>query len=563
MNKQDFYKEIMSRYTFDQEEILKNAKRASSLSFLSRSSKWLPLSTAAAALFITIFGGYMLLNLNFGDGGLADPAGSVSISDRTRALEEMWLILNDEDYNIEKRNIYISFENPMTYRELESALSLASSDTGSIEIIALWNSGFINAANAASDPNALFEGAKVSAYATFELILALSERIEFSAVELDDVVTDSNFEPISTTGPIDFTPPPVSDPANNNEARTGDNPSVSNPSGENPAGDDNPAIGDTPPVSDPANNDEPTADDPITDTPAEPETIFDIITENALSVDFIGDTRFILLTKNNIYLYEINVVDDYHEIQVITSFEASNPAITFTDPSSGTRLIITSDAAGRQNGLFIADGINGELKRLSTSGIASGLDINYALYNSGDIVLKAQNESLHAIYLAKADNDLAFELIEESPDRLIILNFTENEFIYAHVTEEGTKFYSYDTAQVESTELDLGISDTGELVFERSRNGRSFAVVTADGAFVWNPEINALTENTADTDVVRFHRFSGDVFSNGAGKWYQVTGAEIIPITENEANTLARRVIFSSLYKVHEISSGMVSIEIR
>ena len=168
MNRKDFYKEIMSQYTFDEDKIRRNAKRASSNNFLALSSRWLPLTTAAA-VFVAVFGGYMLLNLGSDGGGERTMPLAVRVSHEERvdditAFEEL---LRDDSSAL-KGNIYISFSKPLTYKEFDSVLDLVASDTGYIEIVALWNGEFVGADTALDreliySSNVFYSGAKIIA----------------------------------------------------------------------------------------------------------------------------------------------------------------------------------------------------------------------------------------------------------------------------------------------------------------------------------------------------------------------------------------------------------------
>jgi hypothetical protein len=483
----------MSEYTFDEEKIRRNAKRASSRPFFLRDTRWLPLATAAA-LLITVFGGYALLSSQAGE-EIVQPGGTISLADRLNDKINNEKIILTETLTTESSYMYISFARPLTYRELDTALSLAASDTGSIRIILLWNGSFIQAQEARNDTAELtYTGAKVRA--ANNLYLALSARAEFSWVEFEGIVNDDNFEPLIPTE-TDNIPPfiPAPPPPTNNtpDPSPGDDPN----SGTDPS----------------------PGDDPIE------ITLLKISVENALSVEFLSDSRFIILTTNSVLLYEITETDGRRGFEVIKNYEAANPKISYADLGSGSLVIIGGDENGRQTCLFLADGASGELIKLDTAGITGEAfsDISYAFFKNGDIVLKAIGAGNNAIFAAKQSANYAFEKIEESTDRLIILTFTGADFIIARVQEDATTLYRYCMETYDAAELEHGIG--GEITFWRSSNLVSFAV-------------------QAEDDV----------------SWFKLDGAELAPTEDGEIN--ARRTCPSASYRLYEITAAEVRIEV-
>lgn len=583
MNKHDFYKELMSQYTFDQEKIRRNAKRASSASFLARNSKWLPLASAAAVFLIVLVGSVVLngrqgsfIGGEDGDRSRGLPSAFISDQERFDAMTHMEELIISGNFEPVKANMYISFVKPLTYREAETALNLAASDTGAVEIVSFFSDGWVSAETAQSS-GAFYTAVKV--FAAKDLYIIIGNRAEFSAVEFDDLMNDENFQPISTTRTPDITElpvvtipfvddqtPPDSGNPSENPPVTGDTPNdVMNP----------PSTDNTPVITQPGTSDSPTQTTPplVADPPnppdepaepSEPPTMLEIAVSSAVSADFITENRLTVLTRNQVLLYEITRSGNRITSEIAQSFDTHNPKVTYTDMETGTLLIIGSDAFGRQTDFFIADGISGELRRLDTSNVTSGqTDISYAIYNNGEIILKAQSATTHAIYAAKRDgSSWFFERLEESEDRLIILGRTGGGFLYAQVSDNGeTAIRRYNTARFNSEETDLGITLNNPR-FERSPDAGNFAIITNDGMYIWNAAQSALIEFNAGFEHIRFHRYSGSVITDGAGRWFMLSGTDIVSTTEAAADTFAGKPSYSSAYNLREIAPMQVRIDV-
>jgi hypothetical protein len=273
--------------------------------------------------------------------------------------------------------------------------------------------------------------------------------------------------------------------------------------------------------------------------------------DNALSVTFISENRFVLLTQNTIVLYEIfeNAYGDY-SFTVGIGFVTANPRITHTDPASGTLLIIGGDESGRLTNLFLVDGEN--LTQLSTSDVLKDNEqIDYAIFKNNQVVMKTQN----AIHVSSGGQ--GFITAVESTDNLVVLSLIGNGFIYAKGSANG-EVQTFVNTQFAEEEIDIGLSELGsEFTFRRSHNASNFAVIADGIAYIWNAELGRLTDYGIESYYVEFHRNSSSVFHDGSGNWYMLNGTEILPATE-----VAQETSLSSTYKLHEITRSGVKIEI-
>jgi hypothetical protein len=580
----------MMQYTFDESKIRKNAKRASSASFFARNAKWMPL-TAAAAVIVMFFGGYMLLGL-FADGGIIDPPlpnyNIVSDEDRMNDIiyrEEMILA---NGFSSEKKEMYISFAEPMTLEELDSVLNLIAPEDGAVMAVALWNGEFVDvAATTESADNRLFSGARIIAYD--DLYFELRDRPEFTAVEFQGgLINNDNFRPIAlphnnnnsaiplpnieepvTPDPADLNDPildPPFEPANPNNPNNPDNPSdptePNNP--DNPSDPAEPNDPNNPP--DPAEpNDPDNPNEPNEPTEPVEEDFIELNIDSALGVHFINENKFVLLTRSQVLLYEIvKNADGRHSFKAVEGFVAVNPRITYTDAKTGTLLIIGGDAFGRLTNLYMADGESGVLRQLETSDILQEHgQISYALFRNNEIVMKTQTPNISAIYTANRNSGYSFSNLIKSEDNLIVLSLTNSGFIYAQVSENGElRTYEYNARFFNIEEIDMGLASLGrDFSFRRSPDAGNFAVISDGIAYIWNAELATLTDYGIEAGYIRFHRNSGSMFNDGDNNWYILRGMQILPSTESEAERI-QRPEFSEAFRLLEITPAVVRIEI-
>ena len=119
MNTNDFYKELMSEYSFDYEKIRKAAMGKSVQAKKSRlKTVWLSVAGAAAAVAIT-FSSVALLNS--GSPVVVSPTTSISAEDRFRMAMEAY---SKAEENTEEVFLYVTFRNTVTPEEMQSILAV-------------------------------------------------------------------------------------------------------------------------------------------------------------------------------------------------------------------------------------------------------------------------------------------------------------------------------------------------------------------------------------------------------------------------------------------------------
>ena len=278
MNKNEFYKQLMSEYTFDADKIRENAKRS------ARRQKLQPMyigMTAAAAACVVTVGTIAAVNLG-GRGGVSiQDSGltQLSASDRlSHALEQ----LEQERGSSESKDFLITFSAPMSPAEAQAVLTAhtdgslpvkqlyfadgtRTSDTGDIaKVFAGGSYQITGAAVYCSGDTA----AKLQSDPAVFLVESMSQNDFDNAapVNIDEVNTEeiSIPEP-AVTEPVTVTTPGSTAPLPPAEDNTGSDGTVEDPSTEEMDGTVEPE-----PTADAATDDSDDSE-PITEEPAFPE----------------------------------------------------------------------------------------------------------------------------------------------------------------------------------------------------------------------------------------------------------------------------------------------------
>ena len=116
MNRNEFYKQLMSEYTFDADKVRENAKRGKKRQKLT--PLYVGMSAAAAAMVVTV-GTIAMTNLGRNDGVSLTDTGltTLSASDRlSHALQQ----LEQERESSESKDFLVTFAQPLTPAQAQS-----------------------------------------------------------------------------------------------------------------------------------------------------------------------------------------------------------------------------------------------------------------------------------------------------------------------------------------------------------------------------------------------------------------------------------------------------------
>jgi hypothetical protein len=604
VDKNEFYKQLMTQYTFDSEKIRKNARRSS---FALRNTMWLPLTTAAA-VFITVFGGYMLLNNT--EQGEPIPttayAAGLSPEERVEAMKDAEVLFNSGRYNASNKKMYLTFEDPMTFRQLKFALSNVS-DTGNISVTRVWYSGKDEsvAVDDAFDKNndALYCGAEITT--PMSLYQDINQCGYFIAAEVEGEINADNFTPF--TPPTQTNPPivPVSQPqetkqtespqtaeattaqstpsalpaaAETTGAKTEETTADPSTESQTQASADetpqatNPAETDV--TNDPANSDNipedgtgelpeiteapEVAEQPEQTDPTEPSTTVDLPEVKSLELPiqgmidarFVGKNDMLALTSNSVLLYKVDMsaAEPFYQI---AAYAVTDPKITYIGDDGATAVIIGGDSVGSKNSLYIAKA--GSLAKVDLRGqITADSVIRYALFEGNFGLINVSNLDISTLYVADiVDTRVVFSgaSLPVSPDAAV-LSFNEDGFIYA----EGNVLYeyAYHTRQSQVIDRDFGTN----AVFCRAKDFKNFSVSAGNSTVVYNAATGRFTP-TFDAQTLQFSNTDSAYFTDGT-HYYHFVGNEIEIITSDEYYNLNPSEF--EQYKIETISQTGVTI---
>ena len=135
MNEKDFYKQLMSEYSFDHEKIKKAAMGKIIEPAKKRTPmKWISATCAAAAVALTV--GTVAI-MAPGNPVSVTPTNSVSVEERFKLALEAY---EQADQNTEEVFLYVTFMNNETPSDMQNILARADS-TGEIKVIEVYTAG--------------------------------------------------------------------------------------------------------------------------------------------------------------------------------------------------------------------------------------------------------------------------------------------------------------------------------------------------------------------------------------------------------------------------------------
>ncbi len=188
MNRNEFYKQLMSEYTFDAEKIRENAKHGKKRQKLS--PLYVGMSAAAAACIVTV-GSIAAVNMTKNDGVSLTDTGLTTLSASDR-LSNALVQLEQERESSESRDFLVTFSQPMTPSAVQSVLTAE----GNIPVKLLY----LSDGSRISDPDAIgsvFDGGSdklitgAAVYCSGSFAAALQDD---PAVFLIEVMEASDFE---------------------------------------------------------------------------------------------------------------------------------------------------------------------------------------------------------------------------------------------------------------------------------------------------------------------------------------------------------------------------------
>ncbi len=572
MNKREFYKELMSEYTFDKEKILANAKKGR-----MAGHKSLPLyigMTAAAAVIITISGVSIAMNLHDGSGVVLNPYESrTTILELTpeerikRAREEL---LKNENSN-ELHDLLVTFSVPLAPPQAQGVL--ASKSDVKVKMLTMEDNSVIHDN---SEIEKAFNGgtAKIRS-AVINCAGYMMAQIDASEfVELVEIISAEDFAELlknpednqQVSVPVDNTSKPVE----SQNGVGGDTPELpvvnpGNTSGVDPdtsgTGSTSSSTGETsqsggPTVVDPKPTVQKLPSGVVLPVSAagKPAYITDDI--GAEGAYFLTENVFFVRTKNALRLYKWN-----GEIESLAAEQAVEDVKICWISENGARLMVTSVENGVRSKMYIVDANNCTINNMKVENIVNDGSISGAAYNENlDILaVNVKAEGGNDIYVANlsgyqaANETLVASGLSESATLLAAHNgavYFSNLGISANAA--NTTIYKYfDGSVIEASKLDGAYASATNSAFTHA------IVIGTDGSFIFDPATVTLIPVQSDK-TISFGVSAHSLACNGG--YYTVSGGKLA--ADDSITTIAKidyMRSFSAKYAAI-VSNGSVRI---
>ncbi|MDR1753568.1 MAG: hypothetical protein LBR74_01520 [Eubacterium sp.] len=540
MDKRNFYKQLMSEYTFDQEKIRRNAKRDNKKSMRALNSKWLPLASAAA-VFVAVFLGYMAMN-NGHSPDIVRPIEKVATPGDRIMETEIKILMSDDS---EQSDMYLSFDEPLTLSEIGFHLGTLS-DTGEVETLLFYD----NQTEWFVEKEDIYDGQTFSAVKISSPINLLSDIRALRPVVFVDLASDSindkNFTPLTKKEVDDATisGPPIQTAVSETTATS--------------------IVSDAVEPVETTGAKESSGDEPDNSSgviiPEEPElppiemTVLSLQAEGVDQVEFINDDHFLALTSQSVDLYHI-VSEPQRDFELIANHEIKNPKISNINYDEGVFIITGEDIYDVRNKLFVANGSDCSIVAVEMALYDSS--ITYSYYQEGAIISKVKSFGYESFYYSTPDENGGYKSRKlcDFEIQAPLLNVDQGKFIYALSDDEESSLFEFDIASGKITPLNFSIK--GKSVFIRSANLTNFAALSPDGTWIYNASIKSFIEFKKGTRL-EFSKSDFRYFIMD-DEGYMIDGNEIIssqlPADDNN-------IIISSLYTVFSISETDVKIQV-
>lgn len=587
MNKNDFYKELMTQYALDPEKIRMNAIKQAKKPVWQKvaGDYWKPAFGAAAAIAVTV-AGVSYANQSSAPDITVDPVEALSASQRLREAEQDYYNVQDEAL---RSNVYITFMEQVSYNEILMALSTVD-DSGEIELCTLYfESGKLEAdelaafaANSPSEESAV--AAKISLPAHYYRdIQDLS--IVYLAELGSDEINDDTFTPIAVEDddPLENDYLSITTAVTEKPVATTTTPFSFSVTETSPK--EAPVIGDSgdnntvttlPPVTEKTTTeteeelieeDEPeTTTAPVTSAAPEETTttyyrggvgllteIYELNVKNSLETYISGD-NVVVLAKNEAYFYTLG---GFGGSQNGTVISVNNPKFAY----KGDNFIILSgcNEDGTRNVLSVINLASNTVYTYDASANIGDSEIGAILYSkeTDRVFMKTVSAQSTLIYELTINGSVGFRPLAEIEAPVSLAGF-KNDILYFTITEnagETTRLYSFNCTDGATVEI---ACFGGTVKIKRSSDCESFAVLSSENetSFILDANLGRLIPVQLDEDIAII-TFGGETYFRTNGAVYRIDSTTAV-LEANEYIEFEKSS--DELYIINEINADKVVV---
>ncbi len=598
MNKNDFYKELMTQYALDPEKIRMNALRQAKKPAWQRiaGDYWKPAIGAAAAVAVS-FAAVSYANRSSAPDIVLDPGEALSASQRLMEAEmNYYNTQRSEDFS----DIYVTFMEPLSYNEILMTLSTVA-DFGEFELCTIYLENDILTGWEIEDYSAAYSDDKTAVAVKVALPASYYRDIqdlsvvylaELGSAEINDetftpmvvedddplhgdylsITGDVTEAPVVTTTPFSFstvTEPeeekPVIGESSNGETVTTLPPESDDETEEEaPVDVEETEEGDYDETPETESTTPPVTTVPDTTTTTTNTTyyggevglltqIYELNVANALEAHTAGN-NVIVLAKNEAYLYTLS---GFTASQNGTVIAINSPRVAYKGEDC---MILTGCRSDGTRGMISV--INLETDRVHTYDAGAnigGCEISGICYSKedGKYFMKAVTAESTLIYELSVNGDIQFRPLVEIEAPVALAGYNSNT-LYFSFLENGsiTRLYSFSCIDGSMNEI---IAFNGKVKIKRGEDFRSFAVLSLeDGAgYVYDVNTQSLVPALFD-ETVKLVTKGNTTYFNSNGNNFRIdpygTTAEAI------FEYVSYETIVEEIFVINEITPEKVVV---
>ena len=617
MNKNDFYKELMTQYALDPEKIRMNALKQAKKPTWQRvvGDYWRPAMGAAAAVAVTV-AGVTYANRSSAPDITVEPDEVLSASQRLIEAEQNYYNNSGEETF---SDIYVTFIEPVSYNEIIMALSTVA-DAGEFELCSIYTDmdryedeeiiDFV--ANRSNEEAAI--AAKLSLPSSFYRDiqdLSIVYLAELGSAEINDdtfvpipvededplgndlmniVTTTEN--PVVTTTPFSFessettpkqlpvigesadsntitTRPPVT--GNGNEAEESVETEESAETTDVSETEDIAETTEITEVEDPVDAETPNEEETSAVTTDAPETSPEETTttyyrgEVGLMTEIyelnvknslethIAGNNAVVLTKSEAYLYTFGGFAAHQNSEIIS---VSNPKLALKNDSF---IILTGCREdGVRSMLSVVNLANDTVYTYDASANIGECEIGSIQYsmNSGKYFMKAVSANSTLVYELTIDGAVYFRPLAEIDGPVSLAGY-KNDLLYLATADKNmsTRLYSFNCVDGTSVEI-AAFPSTAKI--KRSADFESFAVIPSDGStsFILDANLGMLVATAVDENVALITN-GGETFFRLNGAYYKIDSTSTVIAADRAVDF---EIVTNETFVVNEINSEKVVV---
>ncbi len=525
MNKNDFYKQLMSEYAFDAEKIRNNAKKGR---FAKQKISPIAIGLTAAVAAVTVTVGTVAVSMIDDRHGVDLVGGNSTLSALSPAERIQHAIEQQSEFqnSDELQSVFVTFTQPLSPAAARSVLTAYTDENIPVKAVYLADGSRITGSDEVA---AVFASEKQISGVYIECAGSVMSQLQSdNAVALVEIMTENEFDTIVPIAPEDVEtvdiPLPDDEPVVAPENGGTSTPSV-------PETEESKSPVDIAPTTEEAasaDTDEPTAE--IIDQTNETETVAPaettepteevvvpeteeapVVTEpvkpviqqlpdgislpmtydtfmfeseymDAELAYFITDNMLFVRTENGIALYEFNG----SEMALIDSAECSEPKTHWVAENGGRMLITSVGKNGSRSKLWLVDGYNGVIHDLAAEDIVMDGTVTSIGYNadSKTLMLVIKEYGTYYVYSAEMQSNSTLGNISnvfETTAKTSLLSFNGSNVYLAVSDGDMTQIHAVDISTCDSRII---------------KNYESKPVISKNLAFTYGiiqPSANALT----------------------------------------------------------------------